>query len=166
MERTIVELEEKKLIGKSMSMSLEMDTTRELWRGFMPHRTSIPYSLDEKLYNVKVFESGFDPTLYSTSTIFRKWAAVEVESFDNGMEEMQQLTMSGGLYAMFLHHGPASRFNETLGYIYESWLPTSGYGLDEREHFERFTEEYNPTDLEAVEEVWIPIKKLDKKKNA
>ncbi|MGR9049521.1 GyrI-like domain-containing protein [Halobacillus faecis] len=159
MDPKIIALEEKTLIGKSKRMSLDKDSTRELWKSFMPRRDSIPHRTDEMLYNLKVFEQGLGAENFSSSTPFVKWAAVEVDRIDTEkMPEMETHLLSGGLYAVFLHHGPASEFNQTLQYIFKEWLPFSSYVLDDREHFERFTEDYRPADPEAVEEVWIPVK--------
>ncbi|MFI8684962.1 GyrI-like domain-containing protein [Rossellomorea sp. NPDC077527] len=159
MKPIIIKVEEKKLIGKSKGMSLAEDSTKELWQSFMPHRKSIPHRVDEKLYNMKIFEPGFDLKNLIPSTPFQKWAAVEVQLFDSVREGMETYTLHGGLYAKFLHQGLASRFHETIQYIHTKWMPSSGYELDDREHFERFDEHYNPADPNAVEEVWIPIKR-------
>ncbi|TMU85103.1 GyrI-like domain-containing protein [Bacillus sp. BHET2] len=159
MNPEIIQLEEKKLIGKSRTMSLAGDTTKELWQSFMPNWKSIPHRVDEKLYNMKIFEPGFDVKRLTPSTPFQKWAAVEVEAFGEDVKGMEAHEIMGGLYAMFLHHGPASHFHETLQYIYDVWMPSSNYQLDDREHFERFDQHYHPRDPNAIEEVWIPIKR-------
>ncbi|MCR8847886.1 GyrI-like domain-containing protein [Rossellomorea sp. SC111] len=159
MKPEIVSLQAKKFIGKSRRMTLVEDSTKELWQSFMPHRKAISHRVDEKLYNMKVFEPGFDVKQLTPSTPFEKWAAVEVKSFEDKPVAMDTYTMKGGLYAKFLHHGPASTFHETLEYIHTEWMLASEYKLDNREHFERFDEHYNPSDPNAVEEVWIPIKR-------
>ncbi|RDY69066.1 GyrI-like domain-containing protein, partial [Halobacillus trueperi] len=38
MDPKIIALEEKTLIGKSKRMSLNEDSTQELWKSFMPYR--------------------------------------------------------------------------------------------------------------------------------
>ncbi|MDX8342349.1 GyrI-like domain-containing protein [Rossellomorea sp. YZS02] len=159
MKSEIVKIQSKKLLGKSKVMSLSEDSTKELWQSFMPHRKAISHRVDEMLYNMKIFEPGFDVKQLSPVTPFRKWAAVEVESFESRLEGMEIHTLKGGLYAKFLHHGPASTFHKTLEYIHTEWMPESEYQLDDREHFERFDEHYNPADPSSVEEVWIPIRR-------
>ncbi|MCA1010595.1 GyrI-like domain-containing protein [Halobacillus halophilus] len=166
MNPAIILVEEKKLIGKSMRMSLEEDFSQKLWKSFMPHRHSIPDRVDDLLYNVKVFDQPFDPEQFNASTTFVKWAAVEVSQHeDEEAADMETYLFRGGLYAMFFHHGPASGFNRTLQYIFEEWLPSSSYELDDREHFERLTEDYHPNDPEAVEEVWVPIRSFVSRTN-
>lgn len=159
MKPEIVNVPSKKLIGKSKMMSLGEDATRELWQSFVPHRNSIPHRVDEKLYNMKVFKQGTDVRNLNLTTPFLKWAAIEVESIETGLNGMETYTLQGGLYAKFLHRGPASRFHQTLEYIHTEWMPASAYKLDDREHFERFDEHYNPANPNSVEEVWIPIKR-------
>ncbi|BCB02601.1 GyrI-like domain-containing protein [Bacillus sp. KH172YL63] len=159
MKPAISVVDKKILIGKSKHMTLQEDATRELWQSFMPYRQAIPGRVDEKLYNMKVFDSSLDVRQLTPATPFRKFAAVEVESADSCCDGMEAYALNGGLYAMFLHHGPAHTFHQTLQYIYEEWMPASGYQLDNREHFERFDPTYHPADPNAVEEVWIPIKR-------
>ncbi|NDI33200.1 GyrI-like domain-containing protein [Chengkuizengella sediminis] len=74
------------------------------------------------------------------------------------IEEMKSYVLKGGKYAVIIHNGPASTFLRTLQYILETWLPSSEYELDNREHFERLSQDYSPTDPNATEEVWVPIK--------
>ncbi|MEO0528391.1 MAG: GyrI-like domain-containing protein, partial [Bacteroidota bacterium] len=73
---------------------------------------------------------------------------------------METYTISGGTYAVFVHKGPASTFGNTMGYIFNVWMPKSGYRLDGREHFEILTETYRPNDPDAKEEVWVPVMKV------
>ncbi|MBA2176005.1 GyrI-like domain-containing protein [Halobacillus locisalis] len=158
MEPEIVHLKPKKLVGKSRVMSLAEDRTQELWKSFMPNRSSIPHQVDHHLYDMKRFDPPFNPAQFNADVSFEKWAAVEVSDGHEESHGMRMTELVGGVYAVFLHYGPAQAFSETLGYIFGSWLPSSGYELDDREHFERFTEAYHPMDEQAVEEVWIPIK--------
>jgi AraC family transcriptional regulator len=71
---------------------------------------------------------------------------------------MDRHRLRGGRYAVVVHEGPASTFAETMRYIFVTWLPASGYQLDQREHFEVLTKDYDPTSPDAREEVWVPIK--------
>lgn len=60
MKPAISVVDKKILIGKSKHMTLQEDATRELWQSFMPYRQAIPGRVDEKLYNMKVFDSSLD----------------------------------------------------------------------------------------------------------
>ncbi len=54
--------------------------------------------------------------------------------------------------------GPASKGPETYRNIFETWLPASGYVLDNRPHFAVMGEKYRNEDPDSEEEIWIPIK--------
>jgi AraC family transcriptional regulator len=68
------------------------------------------------------------------------------------------MILSEGLYAVFIHKGPASQGEKTFRYIFNTWLPASDYLLDNRPHFEIMGEKYKNEDSLSEEEVWIPIK--------
>ncbi|KGX91380.1 AraC family transcriptional regulator [Pontibacillus halophilus JSM 076056 = DSM 19796] len=159
MDPEIVSIEQTNLLGKWRQMTLEADETVSLWQSFMPKRPTIPNRTDEFLYNVTIYEGGMNPDTFTASTPFVKWAAVKVAEDDTIIEGVEPLTLAGGLYAKFIHQGPAYEFPRTLRYIYEEWLPESPYLLDDRAHFERLTLDYRPDDQDATEEVYIPIVK-------
>jgi AraC family transcriptional regulator len=150
-------LPEKKLAGQRMIMSFSENKTYELWRKFMPDRHSIINQVDASLYSIEVYPPDyfdqFDP-----SSPFEKWAAVEVSDFRNIPAHMETLTLPRGMYAVFMHRGPASTGPDTYGYIFRSWLPRSEYQLDQRPHFAWMGEKYKKDDPDSEEEIWIPVK--------
>ena len=103
----IENLNEKKLIGKWLEMSLANNRTGELWASFMPGRRDIPNTIDEDLISMQVYSSthfsDFKPT-----NLFVKWAAVEVSDFNVLPQGMERFILSGGLYAVFDYKGSSS----------------------------------------------------------
>lgn len=155
----IEQLPEKKLIGKSMRMSLAQNRTHLLWRSFMQERTQIPAVVSTDLYSIQVYDGiqyfeSFDPT-----TPFTKWAATEVSDLSSIPIGFDAFILKSGLYAVFLHQGTPAEFPRTFQYILSTWLPNSGYDLDDRPHFELLGEKYRNNDPSSEEEVWIPIRK-------
>lgn len=148
-------LPSKTLLGKRLKMSFSNDRTGELWRSFMPYRKDILHKIGIDLYSMQIFDAMPD---FKSDATFEKWAAVEVSAIETVPEGMETYTLQGGLYAVFLHQGPASAFQKTFGYIFEEWLPNSEYELDDREHFELLGEKYKNNDPDSEEEVWIPIR--------
>lgn len=144
----------KKLIGMSISMSWSNDRSRELWQGFRPRIKEIKNRLQTGLFDLKINEVLMNPTLQ-----FEKRAAVEVTSFEDIPEGMKTYSLSG-VYAVFIHRGAANKIMKTFGYIFNEWLPNSGYELDNRERFEILPYDYNPMDENMEEEIWIPVKKI------
>ena len=148
-------LPSKTLLGKRLKMSFSNDRTGELWRSFMPYRKDILHKIGIDLYSMQIFDAMPD---FKSDATFEKWAAVEVSAIETVPEGMETYTLQGGLYAVFLHQGPASAFQKTFGFIFEEWLPNSEYELDDREHFELLGEKYKNNDPDSEEEVWIPIR--------
>lgn len=67
-------------------------------------------------------------------------------------------TIEGGKYAMFLHKGPYSGFQELYDYIYGVWLPASNYELRNLPCFEKYLNSPDKTKPENLKtEVYIPI---------
>ncbi|WP_340817828.1 GyrI-like domain-containing protein [Methanolobus sp. WCC4] len=157
MESRIKTLEPTKLIGMHLKTSLAQNRTVKLWQSFMPGRMEIPNRTDAAYISMNVYPEGQNGML-SPTTIFDKWAAVEVSSHDVIPDGMEAYTLQGGKYAVFIHKGPASAFPKTMQYIFGEWLPNSEYELDGREHFEILSEDYDRNDPEAEEEVWVPIR--------
>lgn len=147
-----------KLVGKRIVTSLVQNRTAELWRSFMPHRKSISNSINTLLYSVQLFGSDYF-NIYNPAAEFEKWAAIEVTGFDDLPNGMEALTIPEGLYAVFIHKGPAAEGPKTFQYIFTQWLPQSGYEVDSRPHFEVMGEKYKADSPDSEEELWVPVKK-------
>ena len=78
--------------------------------------------------------------------------------FNELPHEMETLVIPRGLYAVFIHKGPASEGEKTYRNIFETWLPGSSYDIDSRPHFAVMGEKYKKDDPDSEEEIWIPVK--------
>jgi AraC family transcriptional regulator len=110
-------LPETKLIGKSMRMSFADNKTFELWKSFMPARKQIQHTVSNNLFSLQVYDPGFDFNHVNPQATFDKMAAAEVSDFSKVPDDMVTFTVPGGLYAVFLHKGPASQGAKTFQYI-------------------------------------------------
>lgn len=154
MNPRIETLEEKKLIGKRIQMSLTNNKTGELWSHFMPRRKEIQNNIDANLYSMQLYDSSYFNN-FSPDATFEKWAAIEVPDFNTIPREMETFTLPAGRYAVFQHKGEGTAIFET---IFKTWLPNSEYLLDNRPHFELLGAKYKNNDPDSEEEIWIPIK--------
>jgi len=154
----IEHIEEKKLVGLRIQTSLAADQTPTLFRSFMPRRREPENRLNANLYSVQVYDANLDFHTFTPTTLFEKWAAVEVKAFGELPAGMEALTIPVGLYAVFLYKGLAQDFPQTAQYIFGTWLPQSEYVLDNRPHFEVMSPAYRPDDPAAEEEVWVPVR--------
>ena len=149
---------ERKLIGKRIQTCIANDKTFELWKSFMPHHHQIKNKITEELISMQVFPPAFDFSNFNIQAEFEKWATAEVSEFQMIPEGMETYIIPSGLYAVFLHKGPASDGQKTFQYIFGTWLPNSIYALDSRPHFEILGEKYKNNDPDSEEEIWVPIK--------
>ena len=133
----------KKLVGFRLTLSLADNRTATLWQQSM------------SVYGNDYF------THFNPGKSFEKWAAAEVTDFSNVPEGMETYEIPAGLYAVFHYRGPGND-PSIFSHIFGSWLPGSGYDLDNRPHFEILGENYRPADPNAGEEIWIPVKPVAK----
>jgi AraC family transcriptional regulator len=146
------------IVGKRMRMTFSDNRTSELWRSFMPRRKEIINTKSSVLYSIQIYGKEFDFRNFDPEAEFEKWAGVEVEDFNSVPAGMETFVLEEGLYAVFLHKGPAGKGEETFRYIFSNWLPQSGYLIDNRPHFEILGEKYKNDDPASEEEIWIPVK--------
>lgn len=156
MTPTIKTLAEKKLIGKSLTMSLANNRTGELWRSFIPRRMDISNNLTNDLISMQVYPANYFAD-FNPATEFRKWAMVEVSDFDDVPDGLEKFVLPAGLYAVFKYKG-SSNDPRIFQYIFGTWLPTSGYALDDRPHFEVLGEGYRNGDPLSEEDICIPVR--------
>ena len=155
----LITVQPKHLIGIRTTTTLSANNAAALWGSFMPQRKEIANKVEPALYSVQVYPESISMADFTPHTQFEKWAAIEVTEVGNVPEGMEQYTLEGGMYAVFLHKGPASEFHKTVHYIFGTWLPASEYQLDNRPHFEVMGEKYlGHTHPESEEEVWVPVK--------
>jgi AraC family transcriptional regulator len=156
MKPVIKLLDEKKLVGKRLIMSLVDNKIGELWKSFIPRREEITNNLTSDLISMAVYKPTYFVDFNPTNE-FEKWATIEVSDFDNIPHDMETFRLPGGLYAVFDYKGSGTD-QSIYQYIFGSWLPKSGYNLDDRPHFEVLGDKYKNNDPNSEEEIWIPIK--------
>lgn len=152
---------ETKLIGMRLNMSLAANKTFELWRSFMPRRREIMNKVNPaEMFSMQVYPPSYSFSNIDLNAMFEKRAVVAVSDIDTVPEGMESFLLPEGLYAVFHHKGDASTGPQVFGYIFGTWLPASGYVIDERPHFEILGEKYKHDSPESEEEIWIPVKKV------
>lgn len=154
MQPRIIHLNEKKLVGKRVRMSLSDNRTFLLWQSFMPRRNEITNRATTDLISMRVYSDSLQ--LGDPEQQFDKWAAVEVSDVAHVPDGMEPFTVPGGLYAVFDYKG-LNTDERIYVYIFTTWLPQSGYLLDERPYFEILGAKYRNNDPDSEEEIWIPV---------
>lgn len=157
MEFKVINLQPKKLVGKSLPMSFVEDKTGQLWGSFAPQIATIPNRVDGEKISLQFYSDDF---MTNPLISFTKWAIVEVSGFENIPETIQKLEIEGGVYAVFHYKGNVLGAPDFFGKIFSNIIPNSEYQLDNsRPHFELLPAgRYDPMDENSEEEVYIPIK--------
>lgn len=158
MEYRIATISPKKLLGIGRRMSLTRNFTRELWQAFMTRRKEIKNCVASDLYSLQIYGPEYF-IQFNPDTDFEKWAATEVTDFNIVPPGMETINLPGGLYAVFLHKGPASKGADSFQYIFGTWIPQSDYLVDHRPHFEILGEKYKNDEQDSEEEIWIPVRR-------
>jgi AraC family transcriptional regulator len=159
MEVRIEKLEARQLVGMRLQMSFAQNRTVELWRSFMPRKKEISQQVEPVLYSLQNYPEGFFES-FNPVTEFEKWAALEVSEVVALAEGMETFLLPAGMYAVFLYKGLPSEGAKAFQYIMGTWLPASGYKLDNRPHFEKLGENYRNDSPDSEEEIWIPVRKI------
>jgi AraC family transcriptional regulator len=87
---------------------------------------------------------------------FEYMAAVEVDDLEAWPADAR-LKLPAARYAVFTHPGPGSTLKDTFGYIWNDWLPTSGFKPAPTPNFERYGPGYDPATNSGDIEVWIAV---------
>lgn len=98
-----------------------------------------------------------DPNVTDTEKLrYDACVALDKEILPEGRVGIK--TIEGGKYAMFLHKGPYSGFQELYDYIYGVWLPESEFELRDLPCFEKYLNTPDKTKPEKLKtEVYIPV---------
>ena len=152
MKATIKNIDIMHLVGmKSVMHQGEYARIIELWKRFMPRKNEIKHIKNNTFialqsYNdFNNFEKPFD--------IYALVESSEVEDIPAGM---QSFIIPSGTYAVFLHKGMNAA--ATYQSIMTEWLPTSGYEIDCRPHFQVMGEKYKQGSSDSEEDFYVPIK--------
>ena len=151
----IISISEKKLIGKKSIMRHgEYGKIISLWKQFMPRKKEIKDVLNTELIAIQEYSD------YSImEKTFNIWACAEVSGLDKLPTEMATFTIPEGNYAVFLHKGMNA--SETYQKIMTDWLPSSGYKIDDRPHFQVMGGKYINGSPDSEEDFYVPIKLIN-----
>ena len=125
----------------------------KLWSAFRPYRDSIPNRVGSDFFGIYESYEESDDT-----TTFVYICSAEVANFDDVPDGMITRELEAQTYARFTHIGPIANLEETLRYIWGSWLPKSDYEYTEKPDFELLPAGFNDADPNNKLYLNIPIK--------
>lgn len=121
-----------------------------LWASFLPRLAEVPYAVPGACYGV-VSPVG------AASDQLQYFAAIEVSQRAALPDGMQALEVPGARYAKFGHQGPAQGIDNTVNFIYSSWLLSSGMSHSGGVDLEVYDGRYHPTADTSLMHYAIPI---------
>jgi AraC family transcriptional regulator len=137
MEPKFVTKEAFKVVGMSYIGKNENQEIPQLW----------------EVFNIRMKEvKSAEPCCYGTcfgdvegaaEDEFEYVACVAVEGTPDIPEGMVMREIPAHKYAVFTHHGSLKTLHDTYQYIYNTWLPQSGYELDGKFDMEMYDDDFN-----------------------
>lgn len=122
----------------------------QLWDAYLPRADETPYPIPGDFYGV-VGQDSIDPE----RLVYHACRAVQREApLPAGMAET---TVPAALYAVFEHRGEARRVDQTVNYIYSTWLATSGYRHSYGPDLEIYGSQWHETSAASVMHYAIPV---------
>ena len=121
-----------------------------LWADFLGRLPEIQHAVPGTCYGVvkQSIENGEQLEYY---------AAIEVSKLDELPEDMASAEIPGSTYAKFTHTGKVLNINNTVNYIYSSWLLQSGMRHTYAVDLEFYGAEYHPVSDKSVMHYAIPV---------
>ena len=153
MEPQIITQPTTKLVGIAKQYnSADLDLSR-LWSAFRPYRNKIPNQVGNDAFGI--YES-YEELDDEVSFIYV--CSVAVSSFEEIPDGMTARELPEQMYAKFTHVGPVANLDQTLKYIWGSWLPKSSYDYLQKPDFELYRPGFNDADPTNKLYLHIPIK--------
>jgi len=119
-----------------------------LWEQFVPRMDEITHSAEPHVsYGVMAHNQAMTELTYMAGN-----AVTQVDELPAGMSRWDIPTNTYAVFAATL-----ATIGEVFGYIYNSWLPTSGYQPVDAPYFERYGENFSPDN--PVLSIYIPVAK-------
>lgn len=125
----------------------------QLWNTFLPRMGEVQCVAPGVAYGVVRPPERGDELEYL--------AACEVPESAPVPAGMVCVQLPPGRYARFAHRGPVTRLDQTLNYIYSSWLLTSGMRRTAGCDIEIYAEHFIPDSEESLIHYAIPVAELD-----
>ncbi len=77
-------------------------------------------------------------------------------------EGFARVTIPDGCFAVFTHRGPAATLRDTVGAIWNSYLPQAAFRITGAPDFELYPAGYDPTDPKGRVEIWVPVEMAER----
>lgn len=147
----IIEIPEKFIIGRNLTLPTDDYNVFPLWKQFRTEQAANNL-MGVDLYAIQQYAE------WPPKTTITHCAGIERKDGVEYPSEWIIHPLSSGKYARFIHRGTQAEFPKTMAMIFTEWLPSSPYHYDSsREQFQIMSAHYVMNDPESEEFVFIPI---------
>ncbi|MFO1389832.1 GyrI-like domain-containing protein [Cellvibrio sp.] len=148
-----VELPPLLIAGMRELLTHDPDAIPALWQKFGPHINNITHQTNAVAYGLCVHSSE------NKSGELYYMAGCEVREFTDLPADLSPLIVPANRYAVFTHEAHVSEIRNTIDYIFDRWLPTSGvkHKCQLVHFFERYAEDFDPAKGIGGTEIWLPV---------
>ena len=154
MNPEIVEIPEKIIIGRHLTLSIDDHAIFPLWKQFRTEQ-SAHNLMGVDLYAIQTYAE------WPPKSTITHWAGIEKIDGREYPNDWSTFKLNGGNYARFIHRGTQADFPKTMAMIFTEWLPSSPYHYDlSRAQFQIMSADYVMNDPNAIEFVFVPLSKI------
>jgi AraC family transcriptional regulator len=163
MQPKFIQLPAMKMIGlgtKFISV-LSPDKTNfkaipKLWDQFVKRSADIKNKIGDASYGLVEQLPEADKKSHPDELLYI--AAVEVADVDSVPAGMLHRVVPAGRYASFTHKGKLDGLEQTMKFIYQSWLPKSETKLRDAPHLELYDHRFNPGSDQSEFDILLPVR--------
>jgi len=143
-----------RVVGLSRPLARLDGNLEALWQALGDRYTEIPQADPDAGYGVHTWSSAS-----------RQYLAGLALGAGGGEipADMTLLRIEAHAYAVFVHTGLMQGLAETVGRIYEGWLPGSGYQPAADFYFEYYDDRFTPGSPDSVVFLWVPVAPIESK---
>lgn len=134
-------------VGKNQNQEIS-----EMWGRFNPRGGEIRNVCGDGAYGICSWVEGAE------EGVFEYVSGLEVNRVDGLPDGMVARLVPAQRYAVFAHHGLLDSLAKTYEYIYQTWLPQSGYELTGTPDFEFYNEDFKIDSEDSIFYIYVPIK--------
>ena len=126
-----------------------------LWNDFLHRAREIPHRVGREMYGVAY---ALDESLRSHPDEMQYIAGVAVGEVGDLSAPLVSKLIPAGRFAAITHRGPISKIGETVGQLYNDWLPQSKFQHSGIADIEVYGPRFNPTAEASEMEYWISVR--------
>jgi len=159
MEPKIIKKEDFTIVGLRYFGKNEHNEIPELWNQFnkrMEEMGGLEHETGEAAVGLCI-----TPDDEPLEGAFEYVAGALVDEVEEVPEDFVVRHVPEQTYAVFEHKGDMPSLSKTYEYIYETWLPQSGYQISSRMDFEYYNEDFKNFAPDSIFYIYIPIEKVE-----